>query len=267
MKNRIILTLGVGYLCMQLPHIKKVNIKDELNIKGVEAEYKDIMLIITDKGVFKNIMIIRINSRKNSIKVLNIKDNVQIENENIIETFNSNGIVKTINKINEKINVSISQYIKVDYLAFENLVNYMGGIKINLSKADKKLLCLEDNEEECILDGKKSIDYMNLSNITGSTKKSNRQKRIINSLIDQLTDRNTKEFVNIVSPIIKFIETTMGTKEIVSLGFSFMKIGTSNLYKSTIPSKKILKKGDIVDNLYIYDIENYKSEVKEFLNT
>ena len=265
MRNKIILTLGVGYLCMKLPNIKKVNIKDELNIKDVENEYKDIMLIITDKDVCKNIMIIRINDRKNNIKLLNIKDEIQIENKNIIETFVSKGIVRTINKINEKINISISQYIKDDYLALENLVNDMGGIKINLSKSDRKLLCLENNEEECILDGKKSINYMNLSNIKGSTKKSNRQKRLINSLIDQLTDRNPKEFVNMISPIIKFIETTMETKEIVSLGYSFMKIGTSNLYKSTIPSTKMLKKDEIVDSLYMYDIENYRNEVRMFL--
>lgn len=265
MRNKIILTLGVGYLCMQLPNIKKINIEDELNIKDVKNEYKDIMLIITDRDVCKNIMIIRINNRKNNIKLLNIKDDIQIENKSIIEIFVSKGIVKTINKINEKINISISQYIKIDYLVLENLVNDMGGIKINLNKADRKLLCLENNDEECILDGKKSINYMNLSNITGSTRKSNRQKRIINSLIDQLTDRNAKEFVNIVSPIIKFIETTMGTKEIVSLGFSFMKIGTSNLYKSTIPSEKILKRDEIVDNLYMYDIENYRNEIKAFL--
>ena len=106
---------------------------------------------------------------------------------------------------------------------------------------------------------------MNLSNIKGSTKKSNRQKRLINSLIDQLTDRNPKEFVNMISPIIKFIETTMETKEIVSLGYSFMKIGTSNLYKSTIPSTKMLKKDEIVDSLYMYDIENYRNEVRMFL--
>ena len=105
MRNKIILTLGVGYLCMKLPNIKKVNIKDELNIKDVENEYKDIMLIITDKDVCKNIMIIRINDRKNNIKLLNIKDEIQIENKNIIETFVSKGIFITINKINEKINI------------------------------------------------------------------------------------------------------------------------------------------------------------------
>ena len=45
-KKKLLLTLGVGYLCTQLPNINRVDIKEDLNISEVNTNDKQIIIFI-----------------------------------------------------------------------------------------------------------------------------------------------------------------------------------------------------------------------------
>ena len=77
-KSKIILTLGVGYLCTKLPNIKKVDIRDKL-IMSTDIEGTDIAVFITDNNVCDSIIIVRINSKKSIIKLISFKNEIKID--------------------------------------------------------------------------------------------------------------------------------------------------------------------------------------------
>ena len=260
-KNKIILTLGVGYLCTKLPNIKKVDIKDKLIKDKLDIESIDIAIFITDNSVCDNIIIARVNSKKSIVKLISIKNKIKIESYKVSDIFEKVEIVECINKLNEKLGISISQYIKVDYLVLEDIINSLNGIKIKLNCDDRKLMELEKGGEIHILDGKQVIKYMKFKGTKGCTKKSIRQKNIINTIINDLTNKGIKEFSSIVSRGIECIETSMSTKELVSTGFSIMKIGIDKIEKSTIPKRDKLE----ASGLDKYDVTSYKEEIKSFL--
>lgn len=260
-KNKIILTLGVGYLCTKLPNIKKVDIKDKLIKDNLDIESGDIAIFITDNNVCNNIIIACVNSKKSIIKLISIKDKIKIENYKVSDIFKGVEVVEGINKLNERLGISISQYIKLDYSVLEDVINSMNGIKIKLNCDDKRLMGLEKEGETHILDGKQVIRYIKFKGTKGCTKKSIRQKKVINTIINDLTNKGIKEFLSIVSKSIEYIETTMSTKELVSTGFSVMKIGIDNIEKSMIPKRDKLE----ISGLDKYDITSYKEEIKSFL--
>lgn len=259
-KSKIILTLGVGYLCTKLPNIKKVDIRDKL-IMSTDIEGTDIAVFITDNNVCDSIIIVRINSKKSIIKLISFKNEIKIDDYEISDILKESEIVDSINKLNEKLGLSINQYIKLDYFVLEDIINSINGVKIKLNYNDKKFMGLEDDNEIYILNGQQVIQYIKFKGDKGCTKKSTRQKTIINTIINDLTDKGIKEFLNVVSKSIKCIESSMSTKELVSTGFSVIKIGTDNIEKSSFPKTNKLNFSDIDK----YDLITYKEDIKSFL--
>ena len=260
-KSKIILTLGVGYLCTKLPNIKKVDIKDKLKRDKLEIEGTDVAIFITDNNECDSIVILRINSKKSIIKLISIKNKIKVENYEITNILKEIEIVDSINKLNEKLGLAINQYIKLDYFVLEDIINSINGIKVKLNSNDKKSMGLEGDDDIYILDGKQVIKYIKFQGDKGCTKKLTRQKNIINTVINDLTDKGIKEFSSIVSRSIKCIESSMSTKELVSTGFSVIKIGIDNIEKSSLPKSDKLE----FSGMDKYDLITYKEDIKSFL--
>lgn len=265
-KKKLLLTLGVGYLCTQLPNINKVNIKEDLNIAEVNTNAKQIIIFITNKNKCDSIFILCINNKSNNIKVVKFKNKLKIQNENIIELYNNLGATSVISKLNESLGFSIQNYVKLDYLALIEVIEKLGGLKVKLNEYDKKLIFLDrelKEKESCVLNSEEVVKYISFKSEKGCTKKDIRQKRAMKSLINNLMELSPKEFSRIVSNVIPFIETTMSTKELVIMGVTCIKIGIDNVEKVFIPTKNnVMMVNSKVDD---YKIENFIDEINNVL--
>lgn len=264
-KNKLLLTLGVGYLCTQLPNIKKVELNDDLEI--FDLEKKQIIVFITEDNKCNSLIVIDLNSKSKKINLITLEKKLQSQNKSLVELYNENGVIEVIKNLNKNLKLSIQQYLKVDYMILEKIINDINGIEIDLKKEDKFQIGIKDKMDVCLLNGEQAIKYIKFKNKEGCTKKDKRQKKLFKNLINKLMESSPKEFINIMSKSLDSIETTMGTKELVTLGFLCIKIGVDNIEKIKIPSKN--KKEQLnfeKSDLNKYKIESSIDEIRYILN-
>lgn len=131
-KNKLLLTLGVGYLCTQLPNIKRVELNDNLEI--FDLERKQTIVFITEDDNCDSLIIIDLNNRNKKIKLITLEKKIKLQNESIVDLYKNSGAIEIVKELNKTLNLSIQQYIKIDYMTLEKIINDMNGIEIDLTK-------------------------------------------------------------------------------------------------------------------------------------
>lgn len=263
--KKLLLTLGVGYLTIQLPNIKKVQVNNDLNIYDLKR--KQTIIFITKNNDCNSIVVLDLCSKNNKIKLITLEKKAGLQGKNIVEVYNNYGPIETIKILNKNLHLSIQQYIKVDYIILEKLINDINGIEIKLNDEDKFVMDINEDNNTYLLNGEQAIRYINFKNRAGCTKKSIRQKRVIKSITNRLMEYSLNDFIKVLSDGMSSIETTMNTKELITLGLSCIKRGIDNVEKIKIPSKEKITKLKLENiKLQEYNMVNSLDEIMYAIN-
>ncbi|MDV4152006.1 hypothetical protein R0131_14350 [Clostridium sp. AL.422] len=222
--KKLLLTLGAGYMCTQISNVKKVKIEDDLNLHDNDKNNKSLSIFILNNNIYENLLVLNFNKEENKVKIANLN----MERGRLSKVYNEDGEIETIKLLNSQYKLSINNFIKFDYNILADYVDKIKGIDLKITPREARLLNLEESQN-CTYNftGKALIEYLNL-NYKG-VDKNKRLKKIFKELIDRMFECSTKEFLNIISDIVTNIETSLGTKELVTLGIFLLKMETNNI--------------------------------------
>ena len=181
-----------------------VGLDDRKSVQKGEVE-ADSIILATLKGNGKDI----------SIKA--IPSNIQIEDKKIKE-FKVQNMPEKIERIT---NIKPDYYVSMSYEGFQEIINKLGGIKINLEQEMKiPELVLDLKKGENILSGKEALNYARWYDYSKDERdRLKRHKKIIEALIDKVFQKRTLlDFSQLYSTIVetyKSVETNMD-QELVS---------------------------------------------------
>lgn len=198
------------------------------------------------------IMLLNYNPENKSLRIVSVpRDtliNVSEKNVKINSAYAIGGYPKIKSEVENLLNVKINYIVKIDYNAFREIVDAIGGVEM---KIDRNMIYDDEGQnlhinfkagETVTLDGKKAEEFFRWrKNNDGSGLANGDLDRIENQhkFISKVIDKCTSHFIlfrapKIMSALGDNIETNMSPMEIIGYGLKFMNINKENITMSTI---------------------------------
>lgn len=230
----------------------------ELNPVNTE-EYKkttNILVLGTHATLTDTIMIASVNPDLGTVSLISLPRDLFVHGRKINSVYNLYGPHKIAEYATEITGLPIHKYVVVNLQAFIEIVDIMGGLKINNEKDIYDTLYPGPNysyttfslkKGEHILDGQTALKYARSRKSTSDFDRSKRQQQIIAAAIDKAKNFDFVDNIERLQEIYDIIAQNLDTNISVKEGAQWI-----NSYKNFT-----LERGNTIDNSnYLYPTRN-----------
>ena len=163
--------------------------------------------------------------------------------------------------VEQNFGIPIDHTIEVDFVAFEKIIDLLGGVEIELTEAEAKYMTesvgyigeMEPGLQT--LDGLEALAYARIRKIdaNGDFSRTNRQRTVINSLLHKCAQMNPWDLHKLATEILPLITTDMTTDEMSNYIFEFLPMLKGlNIVSQQIPlDKEVLS--EVVPGTWSYN--------------
>lgn len=133
------------------------------------------------------------------------------------------GPAALIDTIERNYKIEIDQYIAVDFESFTDLIDALGGVTVDVTDKEAKYLRRTTRYENfpsgknCKIDGAQALVYSRIRKLDSDVNRTERQRKVIKSLIDSAKSASTGQLVNAYKQTAKYIRTGYTQGEVISL--------------------------------------------------
>ena len=150
--------------------------------------------------------------------------------------------------VSNLLGLPIDHYALVDFSGFEDIIDALGGVEINVDKrmyyqTYDALIDIEAGLQR--LDGAKALQYVRYrSDALGDITRVSRQQTLMKAIYSEFTENSGwLKLPQIVPAISNAVETDMSYGEMLRLGAYFKKLGAESIDSSTLPGDFMTQNG------------------------
>jgi polyisoprenyl-teichoic acid--peptidoglycan teichoic acid transferase len=214
---------------------KKIEIrKDPVTILlvGVENQYHD------EEGRSDVIMLLTVNPKTKKVYLLSIPRDMRVyipsegRKDKITHSYSYGGIESTIAAVNELIDVPIDYYITTDFEGFEEIVDSLGGITVNVPFTFKAQLTgslkwhtFHKGKQK--LNGNEALAYVRMrkSDPKGDFGRNERQKQVIKAIIEKSTSiTSLTKLDDVIANLGDHVRTNIPPSDLLSFIYLYQKM-------------------------------------------
>ena len=145
--------------------------------------------------------------------------------------------------------VEVDYNVEISFESFTKLIDYMGGIEIELTEAEADYLNKDDLYVKYdvqpglqYLDGMAALSYARMRKAAGDAdsdiKRTDRQQKVIETLFEKVRNLSLKELQGVADTLLPLITTTMTPKDVADLMLKMLPhIKNLTFEKGSIPIK------------------------------
>lgn len=189
--------------------------------------------------------------------------------------FNYGGSQLLMDTIEYNFGVDIEDYLMLDYDAFIELVNLLGGVTINdVTEKEAKYMREQVNRPKFKagtnknVDGRTAMWYCRIRYVDSDFGRTQRQRKVLTSIISKAAKTNPFKLIDIVKQVLPNISTSLDRNDLLGLGIgAFLKYIRYDIVQQQIPaegtwwSARLPSSGDVLK----MDLEKNKKILKEFI--
>lgn len=241
--------------------------KNDDTAKKIEDNYVNILLlgidtrdVKTDPGRSDSIMILTLDKAHKKIKLTSLMRDLLVSNvgsksqDKLTHAYAYGGAQLSLKVVNENFKMNIKDYVKVDFTHFDKIVNAVGGVDINVSDAEVKVLnnyITEVARLEGItppylthggmqhLNGIQALAYARIRYVgDGDYERTERQRTVLTQVFSKISSMSLPEASSMLDTILPNVETSLTKSDIISnTSYVLMnKITSVNQYR--VPNDK-----------------------------
>lgn len=223
--------------------VKKANIDDDyVNILFLGIDSRDTS---TDAGRSDVTIIMTIDKKHQKIKLTSLmRDSIEtmvghgpMEGKNqdrLNHAYAYGGPALSIKTVNENYNMNIKDYVKVDFFGLEKIIDYVGGVEINVTNEElpilnsyiKEVATIEKKSPKFLtksgtqhLSGSQAVGYCRIRYVGNADfQRTERQRTVLTQLINKLTSIDKSKLPDVANNILPNVETSMDTASMYKLG-------------------------------------------------
>lgn len=220
------------------------------NIVPIENEPFNVMLLGVDAPDFKTrgrtdtILVVNVDPVKKKAFMVSIPRDTKVRingrSSKINSAYAKGGAALAQQEVEELLNIKIARYYVVNWNGFENLVDLIGGVVIDVEKymyyrAAGTYIELKPGKQ--ILDGKEALGYVRYRNDKmGDIGRMPRQQKFIFALISQSKQfKNILKLPQLIDGVVDNVRTNSSAAELLWLGKNFWGIDKSDLKSAILP--------------------------------
>ena len=151
------------------------------------------------------------------------------------------GAKGSISAINYNLDLDVSKYVGISFAGFIDVIDYIGGVDINLTNAEAyelnnggatKYVTAGLNH----LDGYTALSYSRIRHIDSDFVRMDRQNDVIKAVITKMKDLSATELYSVVGECLKYVTTNLTYDEIKSYLIGVLQFDLNNIDTLTYPS-------------------------------
>lgn len=290
----IILVLGVGiYGFRLLDQAGNVNISDDDEDLGITNEDEDeneevdidkegvlnILLFGVDQGGgatdeerSDSIIIASLDWDNESIKLTSILRDTYIEipgrgMDKLGHAYALDGPQLAIRTINENFNMDIRDFAAVDFEGFEEIVDSIDGVEIDVNEAEARHMGLEESGLQT-LDGSRALEYSRIRKIGNADyERTERQRTVLQAAFLKMMDMNITRYPRLLDALLPHVETSLSKGKMLSLGREVFSSDIADINQLRIPANEFLSEEMIGGVSYVvpYSLEDNVELLHDFI--
>ncbi len=221
-----------------------------------QKDVTNILLIGTDERTEKfdpyaradSIMVLSLNKKTNAVKLVSLERGmlVKIPNQRddiLTHTFHYGGAKLVMETVRTHFNLDVDRYVRVNFAVFEKLVDEVGGVDVTLTRAEAAEISGDCKLKEGVnhLDGSTALKYARLRQIDSDWERVKRQRKIINSIKNNMKGQSVGELNTIANQCLPYVQTNLSSVEFADLLIRMPDYVNGEFYQMTIPKKGTFK--------------------------
>lgn len=237
-------------------------------------------------GNSDSIIVASIDKKHNKIKLSSLMrdSRVQIDGHGKLKlnsAYMFGGPQFAIKTINENFGLDIKDFITVNFFNLEKIIDELGGVSIDVqpnevkyineymketSAIEKKKLIPVTKSGVQTLNGMQAVSYSRIRYIGNDQQRTERQRTVLTGLFNKIQSGGVLSFASNVSKLLPYVETSMSSTDILSLGKDVLTSGTSTIAQARFPLDSYSSSQTINSVSYIVlDLPNTKDQLHKFI--
>lgn len=259
--------------------------KDEFN------NIKNVALFGVDGGRSDAIIIASINQIDHTIKLISVPRDTYVSVSGYGKTKINHAYAYgkeqlALQTINSNFGLNISEYVTINFKGLINIINKLGGIELEITKAEMEYINNTSGEEYQLmgkkvqklssygkvkLTGEQALTHARNRTIGNDFVRSERQRDVITAVMNKVSGMSLSKIWGLSDSILSEVKTNLNITE--CMGLLTDALGNSGEYMSNIISKQIPSdaagngsaKGKTIDGIY-YFVPNLEETKEAFKN-
>lgn len=204
---------------------------DQIDIPYSEDVYNILLIGSDNRGDEVNgrsdaMIILSINNKTQKVHMVSLMRALYVDIPGhglslLNHSFSYGGSKLLLQTIEDNFRIKIDDYAMIDFKGFTKAVDAVGGVDINLTKAEVNHL--KETEGYALvagvnhLDGALALSYSRIRHIDSDFQRTSRQRTVIDALISKITKLDPVKLDRVARKILPLIKTNLGADQIVYL--------------------------------------------------
>ena len=150
--------------------------------------------------------------------------------------------------VKETYNISIDKYIIINFWGFEAIVDYIGGIEVDVKDYQLEELnkyigestggndCPVEEAGVQTLNGKQALSYARIRyNVGDEYERTDRQREVIFKVIEKLQNTKPSKYLGIMNTMLEYIRTNIDPLEALNMAYTIYKFPSLEMEQLQMP--------------------------------
>ncbi len=201
-----------------------------------------------DVGRSDSQMLLTIDTRHKKLKVTSFMRDMYVQipgysPNRINVAYSLGGPALTVQTLESNFGVDIDRFVIIDYDHFEDIVDTLGGVELEITAEEANLVNRHSGESSSkrltggtrVLTGKQARYYSRIRAIGNDQARTERQRKVVMSLVEKLKKSDLFTINNALSKILNMITTNINTNEMLALVSNAMTYLNYPMEQNRIP--------------------------------
>lgn len=262
----MVLVILIGTVLGFYKHIKnKIYVKKEPSISNNDSEFKEVegitnVLLIgvdardLDEPCRSDSMIIAtLDNNNKKVKLTSLFRDTLVDipghgEAKLNAAYMLGGPELLMKTVKETYNVSIDKYIIINFWGFETIVDYIGGIEVDVKDYQleelNKYIGESTGGNDCpvekagiqTLNGKQALSYARIRyNVGDEYERTDRQREVIFKVIEKLQNTKPSKYLGIMNTMLEYIKTNIDPLQALNMAYTIYKLPSLDVEQLQIP--------------------------------
>ncbi len=144
--------------------------------------------------------------------------------------------------LNKNFGVTVDGCVEVDFNGFKSAINLIGGVDVELTAAEAKIVGDGATAGVCHLDGDHALIYARIRKLDSDFGRTSRQRNVLNAVFRKIKNLSVGELLGLVDELLPIIATDMTNTQITSLAVKYAPaLAGLNIQTYSVPPKGTYK--------------------------
>jgi len=221
-----------------------------INILDKEYVYNILLIGVDERNDDENsrsdtMMLISIDKKNEQIKMLSFMRDTWVEipghgYAKMNAACRYGGAELVMETIDHNFDVKVDNYILVDFEAFKDIVDSLGGVTVEVEEREAEFINETtrqniDYGEEVELNGEEALVYVRIRKLDSDFYRTQRQRKVISAIIESAKNANPLDLLDMAENVMQYIETDMSPLQLTVFAESALFCIKYEIVQSRVP--------------------------------